>query len=216
MTPAESTAPAIYVPPVPAAETSGITSDANALLAQATYITINCPEADAEAKELLIHAKKAGNRIEALRKRWTAPLFQQKKLIDDDFKVLAEPVAEAERILRAKLSTYGREQAEASAAALRAAQARAEVEALRQRAENPDIMPAPPVVLVPAAPERVTRTESGTVTMRQVWKFELVAPDELPREYLMPDERAIREAVKDGVRDIPGVRIYSDDVAVVR
>ncbi len=52
--------------------------------------------------------------------------------------------------------------------------------------------------------------------VRKVWKFEVQVPTEVPREYLMVNEVMIRSAVSNGIREIPGVRIYEDEVMAIR
>jgi hypothetical protein len=64
------------------------------------------------------------------------------------------------------------------------------------------------VVEKPAAP-------TGTST-RMVWKHRLVDPAAVPREYLVVDEKKIRQAVRDGVREIPGVVIEQKPELAVR
>jgi len=69
----------------------------------------------------------------------------------------------------------------------------------------------------PVEMPRETRiaTEAGTVYEKRSWKFLIEDAAQVPREYLMVDERAIRDAVKAGVREIPGVKIYEHkDIAV--
>ena len=44
----------------------------------------------------------------------------------------------------------------------------------------------------------------------------VVDPMTVPREYLVVDEKAIRAAVRAGVREIAGVRIYEDVEMAVR
>ena len=52
------------------------------------------------------------------------------------------------------------------------------------------------------------------VSTRKIWKFEIVDIDKLPREYMLPNEKYIGQIVRvsQGNREIPGVRIYSEDV----
>ncbi len=49
-------------------------------------------------------------------------------------------------------------------------------------------------------------TDSASVSM--VWDFEVTDKSSLPLEYLKVDEVAIRNAVRNGERNIPGVKIY--------
>lgn len=66
------------------------------------------------------------------------------------------------------------------------------------------------VAVAPVIPEvpKAVRTETGSAHQRMTWEFEIVDAGNIPREYLMIDEKAIRQAVKAGIRQIPGVRIF--------
>lgn len=132
--------------------------------------------------------------------------------------------AEAARREQERLAAEERAKAEAEAAAARAAaqaeqdeKARAEAEKAAQEAEARAIeqrkVEAQTQAEVTKAPEP---TKLAGVSTRKVWKFEIERPLQVPREYLMVNEKAIRSAVADGVRDIQGVRIYQDESVVVR
>lgn len=93
-------------------------------------------------------------------------------------------------------------------AAQRAAQEQAAAAAeAEHRAAQAPVMVATPIVPEPVGPRR---TSGGSVSTPKTWKFEITDAAALPAAYLMPDEKAIREAVKAGARQIPGVRIYED------
>ena len=59
--------------------------------------------------------------------------------------------------------------------------------------------------------ENTVHSESGAARMRKVWKFEIENEKQIPKAYLTVDEVKIRKAIKGGVREIPGVRIYEDE-----
>lgn len=48
------------------------------------------------------------------------------------------------------------------------------------------------------------------------WTFEIVDPNQIPNGYWVIDEAAIRTDVANGVRQIPGVRIYEEAVTTFR
>lgn len=64
---------------------------------------------------------------------------------------------------------------------------------------EPPVIVAPPVVEPPKV--------KGLTT---IWKYEITDPDAIPRTYLTPDLAKINAAVKGGLREIPGVRIFSE------
>lgn len=68
-----------------------------------------------------------------------------------------------------------------------------------------------------------TRSESGTVvSARTTWEFEILTLDEVPLEKLRPYlpradvEKAIRTFVRQGHRDLAGVRIFQKETAAFR
>ena len=117
-----------------------------------------------------------------------------------------------------------RETEEANRKAMEEARLKAEDEARQRNASTSEITAASlaaqekaissaleaPVVLSPIIPMRpASRTESGTLAYQvKSWKFEIVDADIVPRQYLIVDEKKIREAVDMGLRNIQGVNIY--------
>jgi hypothetical protein len=68
-----------------------------------------------------------------------------------------------------------------------------------------------PVTVAPVAVPRTAgpvRAESATSSTVMVWDFEVVDPGAVPRNYLAVDPAAIRAAIKGGIREIDGVRIF--------
>ncbi len=60
--------------------------------------------------------------------------------------------------------------------------------------------------------------EVSGISTRKAWKFEIVDKEKLPREYMIPDEKYIGQMVRatKGRKEIPGVRIYSEDIIASR
>lgn len=95
----------------------------------------------------------------------------------------------------------------AAQAALEAAEAKAaELDEAKLQEQTLDALPDLPVP-VPVVAE-APKVEG--VQMRKVWTFEVESVALIPAEYLVVDEKKIRQAVRDGVRDIPGVRIFKE------
>lgn len=88
--------------------------------------------------------------------------------------------------------------------------AAAKAKALEEAEKNKIIVPEinTPVV---AQAERVTRTESGTSAYQaKTWKCYIERPELIPREYCEPSGRLLNQAVKQGMRTIPGCRIVEE------
>lgn len=60
-------------------------------------------------------------------------------------------------------------------------------------------------------PKKTTRTASGAkATFKEVWNFRVVDDSAIPRDYLTLDTSAVRTAMGQGVREIPGIEIFKD------
>jgi len=126
-------------------------------------------------------------------------------------------------------------EAEAQRAAAEEAQHRAEADRLAQAAQSPAErrQAAEHVLLAEAAATRAAAAQQAalakpepthirgdygsTAYVRKVWTFEVVDLDQVPRDYMSLDVEVVREAItKDGVREIPGLRIYQSETLHVR
>jgi hypothetical protein len=133
-------------------------------------------------------------------------------------KAREEAARKAEEELRAKQAKEAAERKETESkkeAAERAKREAAEIEAARKAAEEEtathDI--AAPQVAQQNFPtsSKITRTETGVSAFaKKPWIFEILEDDKIPREFCSPDKQKIRNAVKQGVREIAGCRIFED------
>ena len=71
-----------------------------------------------------------------------------------------------------------------------------------------DIAPAP----LPTA----VAGEAGTASVRVDWTFEVEDYRLVPREYLRVDDVLVRAAVRKGIRDIPGIKVFARETIVGR
>lgn len=134
--------------------------------------------------------------------------FARKAAADLQAKLDAE-AAEANRKAREEAARKAEEEArakKASDAEIEAAKKKAEEEAAKHEIQAP-IVSAP---IIPVQ-ENVTRTETGTSSHQvKTWKCYVESPDLVPREYCEPVGRLLNNAVKMGVREIPGCRIVEE------
>ncbi len=160
------------------------------------------------------------------------PYLEGGRVVDGWFKNVTTPLAETKAKLERPLNTYLVSKA-AQEKARREAEAKALEEAAAREAAamtTPAQLDAAVAIETKAAEVRESVTEKpadmartrgdyGSVaTLRTAWTFEVLAPQLVPRHYLMVNEAAIKAAVKAGARDgeIPGVRIYQGQRAIVR
>jgi len=129
--------------------------------------------------------------------------------------------AESERLRKiAEAEAEKRKASEAELAALRekleadriTAQKIAEAEAAKHEIQAPTVLA--PVIPVQG---KVTRTDSGTSAhQRKVWTFEVQNASLVPADYKIVDEQLIKDAIKMGIREIPGVRIFEETKTILR
>ena len=151
--------------------------------------------------------------MEKERKSWVDPLNEQVKRLNAMFKMRSQPAEELITKIKRAMSDYliaEERKAREKEAKLLAAQEKKNQKAMETG--KPINFGATPTV---ARPTNTVHAEAGRSTGVKKWKWELVDPFQVPREYLMIDERALNLAVLNGAREIAGVRIFEDiDVRV--
>jgi adenylate kinase len=204
---------------VPQQEVQAINTEVTTIEFQAEQLQIINDETAKIATDMLGQIAKTKKVVEERRKFFVNPLNEQVKRINSLFKQIAEPLEKAEAIIKSKILTYRQEQER---------KRREEEERLRKlvEAEQKKLekqaakkgMPAPPPIPIPTIPkqEKTIESNEAQVTARVVWDFEIEDETKIPREFLMVNEKAIRAAVKAGVRNIPGVRIFQREELAVK
>ncbi|MCL2029825.1 MAG: siphovirus Gp157 family protein [Deltaproteobacteria bacterium] len=190
--------------------------------AQATALEVKSPESEAAAMNIGLPLDKIYKAIEKRRKELVDAPNAYVKGINSVAKYFQDKIDRGRQTVKDKLAVYAKAKAlEAQRAAETERRARAEMQAkldaeaarLTAEAQAQDAA-APPVEAPklpeapPADPPKTVRSEEGTATEVKTWAFKVTDPAAVPREYLAVDEKAIRKAVKDGIREIPGVEIF--------
>jgi len=150
-------------------------------------------------------------RIEQQRKeavvREEARKLQEK--IDAEARVLREEAERKVKEAAAALKEWTRESAMSSTAREKDEATRTALQKTIDDETAAALAPTP-IVVTPIMPqaETVTRTGAGSSFAKRPWKHEILDASLIPREYLVVNETAIRRAIADGIREIPGVRIF--------
>ena len=133
---------------------------------------------------------------------------ETKRIYDEQFRVLTENV-ERERKAR-EAEELVRQQAEEEALKEAAAAGLNEAEAKEWAEEVVNNVPAVQFTQeqVPVAQPTTVKGTLGSATLRTTWDFEVKDETQVPRAYLMVDESKIRIAVRAGIRDVPGIKIF--------
>lgn len=185
-------------------------SKAQELLGKARAITVDGEGTLRLATEGLVVIKDALTQSEEKRKFFVKPLNDHTKAINGLFHRITDPLNEADRILRSKVLAY-RAEIERAAAAERAQlqdQAVAAADAGDAVTSSALVAQADAVV----TPEKTLDAGGlATVGTAKTWVFEVKDPMAVPREYLIVNESKVRQAVKSGIREIPGVLIFEKE-----
>jgi hypothetical protein len=156
-----------------------------------------------DAKRFIKTVDKRQDEIIETPKRWIAAV---KNIASS----LVKPLQEAAVTGALKISTYNSK----VELARREAEKKAQEEAaklqakINKQAEKKGVeAPVVPTPVIPPAPA-TTKTDNGTTSYEvKRWIAVVHKSEEVPREYCEPSMKLINEAVKNGVRSIPGVEI---------
>ncbi len=170
------------------------------------------------AVEMAAEAKKLNKEIEVARTGFIQPALEYQRGVTNLSKGYQDRLATIEIDLKRKITGYQTrvelerlKQQEAARKATEELQKKIDKEAKKAGVEAPQVM-APVIAPAPTT----TRTEKGSLSFREVWKFEVTDAKKVPRDYLEISDTLIRNAVKAGIREIPGIKIYSEKVAALR
>lgn len=176
-------------------------------------------------------AKILAKRVEEIRTALVKPHNDQVKAINTYAKSLLKPLDDFETLIKDQLKLFEAKlekirQAEAEKAEKERQQAEtkarkeAEIASLFDEKEGAqaEIMLEAKVVEAEATKKaQLAQIAQNKVTgARRVWTFEVTDEAKVPREFLSVDEKKIRQAVREGAREIPGVRIFQEtSIAII-
>jgi hypothetical protein len=205
-----------------------LSASSQSLVIDARALVIATPEAYEFAAGKLQEVKGRRKSLDELRRSMTRPLDEAKAAIMDLFRTPSERLEQAEAALKRALVAFSDEQERkrrAEQARLEEA-ARKEREKLQRQAEAAaakgrdekaaELEVRASTVVAPIA--QVAAPKVAGVSFRSVWRFEVVDPSLVPREYLMVDETKIGKVVAALKADtvIPGVKVREDRIASSR
>jgi hypothetical protein len=182
----------------------------DAMQTQAAAVTIASDDDNTWAIEMGLQAKKLTKAIEDARKRFVADPGEFVRSVNALAKSFSEKLVGIEYGLKRKIGEYQQrkelERRKAEGEARRqAAELQAKLDAEAKAANVEPVQIEAPAVPKASGP---VRTAEGTSYQHTEWRFVIQDDAAIPREYLMPCETRIRQAVKDGIRNIPGIRIF--------
>lgn len=157
------------------------------------------------ANEALGDVKAAWKDLDAKQKKVTKPLNDVLKEVRGWFKPAKDFYSQAEALWKSKILDAHKRAEEEQDKALRAAQEAhqsGDVEAVREAMVRSNVSEI---------------QQASNVTLSKSWDFEIVDAGKIPREYLIPDVKAISGVIKSlGDRaNIPGIRVF-EKTSVIR
>jgi hypothetical protein len=201
--------------------------------AQADRLVVNSAATSSQATALLKSLKQMKLTITASQKDFLQSFKIVIKSVNTKAAEILAPLLTTEENLRMKAAKYHeyllaeQRKAEAKRAQEEAAK-QAKIDALNKKAEaaktfnaavkiEEKIEEAKSAALTPDVEVRKTsRGGAGTMSFRTDWKHEVVNAGKVPREFCVPSDPLIHQAVKRGVREIPGVRIFEKTISTLR
>ena len=178
--------------------------EAKEILAMVEQFQIVTQEDMEFANECLGEVKTKLKELKEEREGVTKPMNAALKKVRGWFKPAETFYGHAEKAWKDRIAAWTLAQAEAQRRALEAVQAASaagDVGAVAQA-----------MTLASAA----TAELPGNVSVQERWVVEITDNYAVPPDYWSPDINKIREAVGGGIREIPGCRIYRDDIVTRR
>jgi len=194
-----------------------------------------------EAITMAGQAKKLATKIEKKRREVIEAPGEFVKTVNNFVKVFKDTLDEIDRKLKAGMQAHmtrvqmqqreTQERARMEAAKIQreldaraaALNAQREAEVRKAAANGEPVKPIevdvlPPIVVAPVVPvQKVFRSETGSsVHLRKDWVWDVLDISLIPGKYLMVDKVAVNQAIKAGIREIPGIHIHEIETTVVK
>ena len=182
-----------------------------------THLIIDA-QTNEEAVTLAGQSKAMFRALEKKRKEVIGPASEFVAAVNQMVKPMTAILTGIEDGLKHRITRYSQEQERRRLEQQRKANEEArslqdEIEKAAVSAGEPsNIVVAPVVVEAP----KVTRTASGSASLRTTWAFEVVDFAALPDKFKQVDRVAINNEIKAGIRQIPGVRVYEQASTMIR
>jgi len=212
-----------------------IQKDSSSMMAKVKSLKIKNTDDNREAIIVLSSIVARKKRVEELRQFFVKPLNDQVSAINAEFKGASTPLTEMEAIVKTELVRYSTEEEKKLAIARKKQEEKDRIKFEKDKAKRDAELFAQKEAgeistkeLKEAQREikkdefefdgsdfqqaKTVHTEAGSVRMKTVIDFEVINPNDVPREFLIVDERLIRKAVASGVRVIKGVNIFEKKV----
>lgn len=200
---------------------------------QVTQDGINDEAMAGHASDFARDLKAEVSATEVTRKRIKDPVLHAQRLIDGEAKKLTDRLSSAAGVVTTRITAY-LQQIEARkrlAAQMEAARLAHEAEALLAEAQATATIEAADAAveamheanqaadLATATPLELTRTRSAggaLAGLKETWTYEVIDHAAIPIAYMTVNDAVVRTAIRAGLREVPGLRIFAETKAVIR
>lgn len=143
-------------------------------------------------------------KIEEKRLSFTKPLNESLNAINATFKELSAPLNEVKTVVTNKIMAWRRTEQE------RVAKEEARRRAIQEaHAKQGHEVKAPVVMEKPKA-------TIGNVQVRKIWKYKIEDFSKIPDSYKTLDTNMVNIAIRGGLKEIPGLNIYQEEISAIR
>lgn len=193
----------------------GIQADITPIVKKSAEVSeILTPESEARAVEFIAQVKRSLKLVDEMRKVLVKPIRDALDNVNQRFSAILKPLEEAETTVKASLSQYRQsgtflalqKQAEETEQKAREAIASGDIAAMEQLADEQALA---------RSQTGTVQTTSGSVHYRTNKQWRISNLDLVHRNFLIPDEKAIKEAIKQNLT-IPGVEVWEEKVPILR
>ena len=188
-----------------------------------------------KACEMLREVSSFTKTVNAQKKEETAKLKKELDVINDAYKQPLDFLKKADSLLREKINNYAnikmqnilqKAEEERKAKEEKAIEQLENLENIKKDAELYDNVTKAAIldsissqqnkIIDDTAKQEKINISNNSASFRKLWTFEIVDISKIPVEYLTVNSKAVNDAIKSGVRDIPGLVIREEIKVAVK
>ena len=186
-------------------EIKNIESQISPVIKKAESYTVNTIKDVDDASSFLKEIKDMEKIVEDKRLTFTKPLNVSLKNINDTFKQMREPLEQARDLLTKKILSWKRIEAQRVAAEQAAWRKIQEAEAELRLIRNEPEIKVEPIIVAPVV------NKIGNMQTVKRWTYEIEDFNKIADCFKMLNVSLVREEIRNGNREIPGLKIYQEE-----
>jgi len=185
------------------------------------------------AVDIVKGVKEKFKELEDRRKELVKPLNDDVAIINTEFKNFTNQLTEIEKDLKIGIGNYNQKKEQERVEEQRKLdlakqkeqekldkQFEKQKQKLKDKGVNTSVLVAPTVdddaFKAKDTGKTFTTNSGASVTNKKVWTFRVVDLAKVPREFLVLDEKKVRDAIKADVRFVDGLEIFQDTITSIK